>query len=48
MVLVVVDEAVLALTGYELADPLGVFYQPLHNDVWAAYGLDVEGASEAA
>jgi uncharacterized protein YfaS (alpha-2-macroglobulin family) len=36
--LAVVDETVLALTGYELADPLGVFYQPLTNDVWAAYG----------
>jgi uncharacterized protein YfaS (alpha-2-macroglobulin family) len=36
--LIVVDEAVLALTAYELADPLGVFYRPLDNPVWAAYG----------
>ena len=26
MAIVVVDEAVLSLTGYELADPLDVFY----------------------
>jgi len=35
---VVVDEAVLALTGYELADPLDVFYAPLGAAVQAVYG----------
>jgi uncharacterized protein YfaS (alpha-2-macroglobulin family) len=35
--LVVVDEAVLALTGYELADPLDVFYGPLWSNVTAQY-----------
>ncbi|NND76096.1 MAG: hypothetical protein HKN44_13920 [Ilumatobacter sp.] len=30
VVLIAVDEAVLSLTGYELLDPLGIFYQ----DVW--------------
>ncbi|HWL44505.1 MAG TPA: alpha-2-macroglobulin family protein [Ilumatobacter sp.] len=35
--LVVVDEAVLALSGYELADPLGVFYSELYDDLWGAH-----------
>ncbi len=34
---VVVDEAVLALTGYELADPLDVFYQPVYDYLQAEY-----------
>ncbi|MEX2625555.1 MAG: alpha-2-macroglobulin family protein, partial [Ilumatobacteraceae bacterium] len=32
--LVVVDEAVLALTGYELPDPLDVFYRDVPGAVW--------------
>lgn len=35
--IVVVDEAVLALTGYELADPLDVFYQPISDYLQAQY-----------
>ena len=35
--LVVVDEAVLALTGYELADPLDVFYATLWSNVSTTY-----------
>jgi hypothetical protein len=31
--LVVVDESVLALTGYKLADPLSVFYEERNEDV---------------
>lgn len=31
--LVVVDEAVLALTGYQMADPLGIFYRERPADV---------------
>jgi uncharacterized protein YfaS (alpha-2-macroglobulin family) len=34
---VVVDEAVLALTAYELADPLDVFYQPVYDYLQAQY-----------
>jgi uncharacterized protein YfaS (alpha-2-macroglobulin family) len=34
---VVVDEAVLALTGYELADPLDVFYEPVYDYLQAQY-----------
>ena len=34
---VVVDEAVLALTGYQLADPLDVFYA----DLWSTVDVDV-------
>jgi alpha-2-macroglobulin len=33
LALIVVDEAVLALTNYDLADPLGSFYQERGNDV---------------
>ena len=32
--IVVVDEAVLSLTGYQLADPLATFYRPLYDEVW--------------
>lgn len=35
--LVVVDEAVLALTGYELTDPLAVFYGPLFPTLSSRY-----------
>ncbi|MDP2290459.1 MAG: alpha-2-macroglobulin family protein, partial [Actinomycetota bacterium] len=35
---VVVDEAVLALSGYTLADPLSVFYAPGYDWLTAAYG----------
>jgi len=35
---VVVDEAVLALSGYTLADPLSVFYAPGYDWVNALYG----------
>ena len=35
---VVVDEAVLALSGYTLADPLSVFYAPTYDWLNAIYG----------
>ncbi|MDO9174672.1 MAG: alpha-2-macroglobulin family protein, partial [Actinomycetota bacterium] len=35
---VVVDEAVLALSGYTLADPLSVFYAPGYDWLTAVYG----------
>jgi alpha-2-macroglobulin len=35
---VVVDEAVLALTGYQLVDPLGVFYPQRWSRLYAQYG----------
>jgi uncharacterized protein YfaS (alpha-2-macroglobulin family) len=35
--LVVVDEAVLALSNYELPDPLDVFYRPIGSQVWSRY-----------
>ena len=35
--IVVVDEAVLALTGYTLADPLSVFYAPGYDWLTSAY-----------
>ena len=35
---VVVDEAVLALSGYTLTDPLGVFYAPGYDWLNATYG----------
>ena len=34
---VVVDEAVLALSGFTLADPLDAFYPQLYDDISAAY-----------
>lgn len=34
---VVVDEAVLSLTGYELADPLDVFYREVSADTFTEY-----------
>ncbi|NJN84708.1 MAG: hypothetical protein HC802_22075, partial [Caldilineaceae bacterium] len=36
--LVVVDEAILALTGYQLADPVATFYQERGADTRATYG----------
>ncbi|MEZ5225664.1 MAG: DUF6049 family protein [Acidimicrobiales bacterium] len=35
--LVVVDEAVLSLTGYQLPDPLAVFYSPIYSNTFAEY-----------
>ncbi len=35
--LVVVDEAVLSLTGYQLPDPLEVFYAPIYSNAYADY-----------
>ncbi len=35
--LVVVDEAVLSLTGYQLPDPLAVFYGPIYSGSYAEY-----------
>ena len=35
---VVVDEAVLALSNYELTDPLATFYSRFGNDVYGVYG----------
>lgn len=35
--LVVVDEAVLSLTGYDLIDPLEVFYTPQYSSVFGEY-----------
>jgi len=34
---VVVDEAILALTNYQLADPISVFYANRPSDVWNLY-----------
>ncbi len=34
---VVVDEAVLALTGYELLDPIDVFYSSVYSNVFTEY-----------
>ena len=38
LAVVVVDEAILALTNYTLADPLAVFYQARSGDVSSYYG----------
>lgn len=38
LAVVVVDEAILALTNYTLADPLAVFYQTRSSDVSSYYG----------
>ncbi len=40
LLVVVVDEAVLALSGYELADPAASFYAHLPTDVATTYGRD--------
>ncbi len=37
---VVVDEAILALSNYTLADPVALFYQPRSSDTQSAYGRD--------
>lgn len=37
LALVVVDESILALTGYELTDPIAVFYTQRPSDVWSVY-----------
>ncbi len=38
LAVVVVDEAILALTGYQLADPVAVFYQSRGAEVSSQYG----------
>jgi uncharacterized protein YfaS (alpha-2-macroglobulin family) len=38
LAVVVVDEAILALTNYELTDPIAVFYQMRSSDVYSYYG----------
>ncbi|HQY89979.1 alpha-2-macroglobulin family protein [Caldilinea sp.] len=38
LAIVVVDEAVLALTGYQLADPLATFYSARSADISSYYG----------
>lgn len=38
LAVVVVDEAILALTNYMLADPVAVFYSPRYSYVSASYG----------
>lgn len=40
LAVVVVDEAILALTGYQLADPVAVFYADRPSDVSSRYGRD--------
>ncbi len=37
LAVVVVDEAVLALSSYELPDPLDIFYGPIGSEVWGSY-----------
>jgi uncharacterized protein YfaS (alpha-2-macroglobulin family) len=37
MAVVVVDEAVLALSNYQLPDPIDVFYRPIGSQVWSRY-----------
>jgi uncharacterized protein YfaS (alpha-2-macroglobulin family) len=51
LAVVIVDEAILALTGYQLADPLTTFYQQRSNFYSAAYGrasLVLASAAELA
>ncbi|NJD60652.1 MAG: hypothetical protein FIA98_14760, partial [Anaerolineae bacterium] len=38
LAVVVVDEAILALTSYQMADPLGVFYTERDSGVMSVYG----------
>jgi uncharacterized protein YfaS (alpha-2-macroglobulin family) len=40
LAVVVVDEAVLALSNYQLPDPLDVFYRPIDSQVWSRYLRD--------
>jgi len=37
LAVVVVDEAVLALSDFELPDPLDIFYRPISSEVWSRY-----------
>ena len=37
LAVVVVDESILALTNYQLTDPISVFYTNRASDVWATY-----------
>ncbi len=54
LAVVVVDEAILALTNYQLTDPISVFYQARPSDLQSTYGrasiilIDPETLSEAA
>ena len=38
LAVVVVDEAILALTNYQLADPISVFYYTRHPGLESTYG----------
>ncbi len=38
LAVVIVDEAILALTNYSLADPVATFYQQRYNNLTSAYG----------
>ena len=38
LAVVIVDEAILALTNYDLADPVASFYQERYNNLYNAYG----------
>jgi hypothetical protein len=38
LAVVVVDEAILALTNYQLADPISTFYYTRSSDVYSTYG----------
>ena len=40
LAVVVVDEAILALTNYQMADPLAIFYQTRSLGIQASYGRD--------
>ncbi|MBC8330929.1 MAG: hypothetical protein H8E28_03005 [Anaerolineae bacterium] len=54
LVVVVVDEAILALSGYQMADPVAVFYQNRYTDFDSMYGrasiilVDPTALSDAA
>ena len=37
LAVIVVDEAILALTNYQLTDPISVFYTERPSDVWSVY-----------
>jgi alpha-2-macroglobulin len=38
LAVIVVDEAILALTDYQLSDPVSVFYADRPSDLWGTYG----------
>ncbi|MBN1451792.1 MAG: hypothetical protein JW963_12320, partial [Anaerolineales bacterium] len=37
LAVIVVDESILALTNYELTDPIAVFYTQRPSDIWSVY-----------